>query len=159
MADDNPQVSVRLHEKMISHPFCSKLDMRWVEELTWIAEEVTFPSGQVIFREGDRIGDLYLIHYGNLALEIFSHTRGHVVILTVGEGDILGNPWRTPGQRSRVDVRAQSLARAIRLDGTKVREACDRNREMGYDMARVFIPVLAAQIDHTYTQMVNVYES
>jgi CRP-like cAMP-binding protein len=62
-----------------------------IVEIAKLAEKVVYPCGSVIFREGDRNDKIYLILSGRVALEMSVPARGRVRLLTLSDGELLGD--------------------------------------------------------------------
>ena len=75
---------------LAEHPLFSGMDQRYLQILVGCARNVRFESTDVIFREGEKANEFYLIRSGKVALQLFADRRGPLTILTLGEGDVSG---------------------------------------------------------------------
>ena len=67
-----------------------------------------------------------------------------VVFATEGEGEIVGASWLVPPYRWRFDARAVELTRAIGIDAECLRDKCEADHDLGYEMMKRFLPVIVA---------------
>jgi CRP-like cAMP-binding protein len=67
------------------------------------AEEMSFKAGEVIFREGDRAADMYVVKTGSVDIR-----RGNRTLETVGPGGIFGEMALVDGAMRSADAIAHS---------------------------------------------------
>ena len=121
----------------------------FVELVVGCAKNVRFDAGKYLFREGDPADQFYLIREGRVALEIAAPGRGAVTFQTVGEGEIVGVSWLFPPYRWTYDARALELVRAIGMDATCLRDKCEADHDLGYEMMKRFVPILVQRLQAT----------
>ena len=139
------------------HPFFEGLDSSYLKTLTGCASNVHFSGGQMIFREGEEANQFFLIREGRVAIEVFVETRGPVIIQTLGPGEILGWSWLVPPYRWRFDARAVDEVRALALDGKCLREKCETDPRLGYELLTRFAQVITRRLEATRIQLLDVY--
>lgn len=140
------------------HLFVRGLDERYVQLMEGCASNAVFKAGEFVFREGGAADQFYLIRHGNVALEIFAAERGSITVMTVGEGEVLGWSWLFPPYQWRFDARATELTRAIALDGKCLRQKCEQDHELGYELMKRVVQVVEQRLQATRLQLLNVYE-
>ena len=105
-----------------------------------------FP-GDLIFRQGDPANRFYLIIKGKVVLENETPEK-RTVIQMIGKGDVLGWSWLFPPYYSHFDARAVEPTDAMFFYGTRLREMCEADHSLGYEMltriAKVVIDRLVA---------------
>jgi len=139
------------------HPFFAGLEAGFCSLLTGCAKNVRFGAGQYLFHEGEPADQFYLLRHGRVALQITSPGRGAVVFQTLGMGDIVGVSWLIPPYRWTDDAKALELTRAIAMDATCLRQKCEADHDLGYDMMKRFMPVLIERLQATRMQILDVY--
>lgn len=117
------------------HSFLKGLSAKHLEVLAGCAMAAQFESGQIIFREGEPANRFYLLKSGKVVLES-SHESGTVSIQTVGEGDVLGWSWLFPPYYWHFDARALERSQAIFFYGTRLREICEKDHDLGYELMK-----------------------
>ena len=124
-----------LEAQVAAHPFLLGLSGAHIRLLADCAMRAEFTAGQVIFQKGETANRFYLIERGKVALE--SMARDDVVrIDEVGAGDLLGWSWIFPPYVWHFDARAIEPTRAIFLYGTILREYCEADPALGYELFR-----------------------
>jgi CRP/FNR family cyclic AMP-dependent transcriptional regulator len=143
---------------LLEHPFVQGLPERYMDLLEGCASNVRFEPGQVIFREGGEANQFYLIREGKVSLEIYAAERGSIAIMTVDRGEVLGWSWLFPPYRWQFDARAVEPTRAIALDGKCLREKCEKDHDLGYELMKRFAQVVEQRLTATRLQLLNLYE-
>jgi CRP-like cAMP-binding protein len=140
-----------------AHPFLAGLDERFLALVGGCARNVRFEDGQILFEEGQPADTLYLLRFGRVALQVAAPGRRPFTFQTAGEGEIVGISALIPPYRAPYDARAQTLVRAIAMDGTCLRDKCEADPRLGYDVLKRLVPVLAARLHATRQQALDVY--
>ena len=139
------------------HPFFADLSEEFCTLVCSCAKNVRFEAGQYLFRESEPANEFYLIRHGRVAFELHAPDRGAVTFQTLGEGEIVGVSWLIPPYRWTFDARALTLVRAIAMDATCLRQKCEADHDLGYDMMKRFMPVLIQRLQATRLQILDVY--
>ncbi len=142
---------------LADHPFLKGMDEHHLHLIVGCASNVRFDSGQHLFHEGEEANHFYVIRHGKIALEIFSPSRGPLVIDTLGEGDILGWSWIVPPYKWRFDARAIELTRAVALDGACLRGKCESDHDLGYELVKRFTSIMEQRLEATRIQLLDLY--
>lgn len=125
-----------LYERIAQQPFFAGLSAEHLKLLAAEALEVGFEAGEVIFQEGSPANRFFLIVTGKVVLESESMDRGAIAIQTLGPGDDLGWSWLFPPYHLHLSARALEPTRAISFFGTRLREQCDRDHHLGYELMK-----------------------
>ena len=139
------------------HPFFAGLNEAFLELVCGCAKNVQFAAGQYLFREGGPADQFYLIREGRVALEIAAPGSGAITFQTVGEGEIVGVSWLFPPYRWNFDARAMEPVRAIGMDATCLRNKCEADHGLGYDVMMRLAPILMQRLQATRMQILDVY--
>jgi hypothetical protein len=83
--------------------------------------------------------------------------KGPVVIRSREEGEVLGWSWLVPPYRWHFDARAVELTRAIALDGKCLREKCETDHDLGYEVMKRFALIIAERLEATRLQLMDIY--
>jgi CRP/FNR family transcriptional regulator, cyclic AMP receptor protein len=141
------------------HPFFRGLEASTLATLVGCASNVTFDAGRFIFRTGEPAERFFIVRHGTVAVEIYAPGRGPVTIETVSGGEVLGWSWLFAPYKWHFDARATTLVRALALDGTCLREKCERDAALGYQMMQRFASVMVARLEATQLQLLDLYGS
>ena len=145
-------------ERIIAeHPFLTDLDPGFTKLMVGCASNMRFNRGDYIFREGDPANQFYLIREGKVAVEIFAPQRKPIIVATLAEGDILGWSWLLPPYQWKLNARAQEGVRAIALDGKCLRNKCEENHDLGYEVLKRFARIIEQRLEATRMQLIDVY--
>jgi CRP/FNR family cyclic AMP-dependent transcriptional regulator len=78
-------------------------------------------------------------------------------ILTVGPGEVVGWSWLIPPHRWQFDAHAIERVRVIALNAACLRAACEANHDLGYEVCRRLLGVIALRLAATRVQLMDVY--
>lgn len=145
-----------LEPSLSRHAFFAGMDPRYLALIASCTANVAFPGNAFLFREGAKAAKFYLIDAGSVALEIAA--PGQVVtVQTLGEGDVAGFSWLLDPQRWQFDGRATAPVRALEVDGTRLRSACESDPRLGFDLMRRFARLATRRLQATRLQILDVY--
>ena len=134
-----------LETQVAAHPFLVGISAAHIRLLADCAMRAQFTTDQVIFRKGETANRFYLIERGKVALE--SSVGDKVVkIDEVGAGDLLGWSWIFPPYVWHFDARAMEPTTAIFLYGTILREYCEADPALGYDLFKRMSEVMMRRL-------------
>lgn len=134
-----------LEAQVASHPFFLGMGTSHIRLLADCAMRSQFTAGQVIFRKGETANRFYLIERGKVALE--SSAGDEVVkIDEIGAGDLLGWSWIFPPYVWHFDARAIEPTTAIFFYGTILREYCDADPALGYELFKRMSEVMMRRL-------------
>ena len=146
-----------LEHIVMAHPFFAGLEAELGQLVSGCARNHRFNPGQYLFHEGDDANEFYLIRHGTVALEILPPGQSAIVFATEHEGEIVGTSWLVPPYRWSYDARAAELVRAIGIDAKCLRDKCEADHHLGYEMMKRFLPVIMQRLDEARLQILDVY--
>ena len=139
------------------HPFVNGLDPDQVKFLTGCAANSKFLPGEYLFREGGAAKLLYLVRDGEVAVQVYSPGQGATSLSTVGSGEIVGWSWVVEPYVAHFDVVAQTVTRAISIDAECLRNKCQNDPLLGYQMLARMVKVMEQRLQSTRLQLLDVY--
>lgn len=142
---------------LMQHPFFAGLDTEIIKLVAGCARNLRFEAGQYLFHEGEPANEFYLVRHGKVALEILPPGQPPMLFSTLGEGEIVGASWLVPPYRWMFDARATELTRAIGMDAACLRNKCEADHHVGYEMMKRFLPVLLQRLQATRLQILDIY--
>jgi CRP/FNR family cyclic AMP-dependent transcriptional regulator len=146
-----------IEQELAHHPFFAGLDPRYVELIAGCGTNVQFARDAYIFREGEQADRFYVIRHGRAALETAAPHAGRLIIETIEAGDVLGWSWLFPPYRWRFGGRALEPVRATALDGSCLRDKCERDHDFGYAMMQMFAAIIVERLQATRLQLLDLY--
>lgn len=120
-------------EEVAQHPFLRGLKPPHLAALADCAMRLHFAPGDRILREGDPANRFYLLISGAVSLEAQRGER-RVTLQTITGGDVLGWSWLFPPYYTHFDARATEPVEAMFFYGTRLREMCERDHDLGYEI-------------------------
>lgn len=139
------------------HQFFAGLEEGFCNLVCGCAKNVRFDAGQYLFHEGESADQFYLLRHGKVSLEVTAPGRGIVSFQTLREGETVGVSWLIPPYRWAYDAKALELVRAISMDAKCLREKCEADHDLGYELMKRFMPVIVERLHGTRMQMLDVY--
>jgi CRP-like cAMP-binding protein len=146
-----------LERILTAHPFFAGMRPEHLQLLAGCASNVRFEAGGFILREGEEANEFYLIRHGRVSLEVYSPQRGPINIQTLAEGEILGWSWLVPPYHWTFDARAVETTVAIALDGKCLREKCQSDSLLGYELLKRFAQVIVKRLESTQFKLLDIY--
>jgi CRP-like cAMP-binding protein len=146
-----------LERTIKEHPFFASMQDAFRDLVCGCAKNVHFEAGQYLFHEGEPADWFYLLRHGRVALQITAPGRGAVTFQTVPRGELVGISWLIPPYRWTYDARAIEDTRAIAVNAACLRQKCEDDHDLGYEMMKRFTPVLVQRLHATRLQILDVY--
>ena len=141
---------------LAEQPFCKGLSESLLKILAKEAMPVEFKAGEEIFNEGGPANRFYLIGSGMVELEApIDREHKPLVIETVGAGGLLGWSWLFPPYYWHFDACALTPVKAIFFYGTRLREECETNHELGYELMKRINAVVIERLQATRHRLVE----
>lgn len=142
---------------LAEHPFFRGMATADLRLIAGCATNARFEAGDYLFREGEPADHFYLVRAGRVVVEVHEPARGRITILSASDGDVLGFSWLTPPYRWVFDARAVQLTRAIVFDGACLREKCEADPRLGYDLMKRVAAAIMQRLEMASVQLVDVY--
>ncbi|MGC2462162.1 MAG: cyclic nucleotide-binding domain-containing protein [Steroidobacteraceae bacterium] len=146
-----------LEHILTEHPFFAGFSAEHSQLVAGCARNHRYNAGEYLFRESGPANEFFLIRHGRVALEIVSPGQTPIVFETLGEGQIVGASWLVSPYRWMSDARAVALTRAIGVDAACLRDKCEADHNLGYEMMKRFLPILVQRLHATRLQLLDVY--
>jgi len=138
------------------HPFLAGMNRLQLTLLADCAMAVHFKTGELIFREGELANRFYLIETGKVILESSGTSGDPVIIDKVGAGDLLGWSWMFPPYVWHFTARAVERTAAIFFYGTILREYCERDHSLGYELFKRMSAVMVKRLQAAREKMLAI---
>jgi hypothetical protein len=123
-----------LYVLIAQHPFFVGMIPRHLQQLAEASIQLQFEEGENIFSEGSPANRFYLILKGKVVLEAEKADHNMIAIQTLGPGDDLGWSWLFPPYSMHFNARALEPTTTIFFYGTRLREECEDDHELGYQL-------------------------
>jgi len=139
------------------HPFLAGISPTQLALLTDCAMAAHFKPGQIILREGEVANRFYLIESGRVVLESGESLGEPLVVETITAGDLLGWSWMFPPYVWNFTARAVEPTEAIFFYGTILREYCERDPSLGYQLFKRMAPIMLKRLQGARKKMIAVH--
>ena len=146
-----------LERTVAAHPFLLGLSEHHIRLIADCAIRTHFETDQVIFRDGETANRFYLIEQGKVALESPASSGDPVTIDVVGDGDLLGWSWLFPPYIWHFTARASEPTTAIFFYGTVLREYCEEDATLGYELFKRMSEVMTRRLQSARSRLLNAY--
>jgi CRP/FNR family transcriptional regulator, cyclic AMP receptor protein len=140
-------------------PFLRDLDPPFLEELLPHTRIREYEGGATVVREGGVADEFFLILAGKIGLEMVTHDRPRLTILTLGPGEVLGWSWILPPYRWRIDARALKPTRVFVVAAEPLRRALQGHPRAGFRFLLRLVPILGQRLDATRLQVLDVHRA
>jgi CRP-like cAMP-binding protein len=139
------------------HPVLLELEPQHIDLIVGCASNARFNPGEFIFRAGQPANAFYVIRRGRVSIETFTPHRGAIAIETVSDGDVLGWSWLIPPYTWHFDARALNLTRAIAFDAQCLRNKCEGDAKLGYELLKRFANIMGMRLEAARLQLLDLY--
>lgn len=141
-----------------SHAFIQGLNERLRMRLIAGVRPFTAAPGEYLSREGERAHAFYLIKSGRVEIGTRLGQSGSAPVQTVEAGDVVGWSWALPPYRWQFDARAADTVQGLVFDANWLRDQCEQDHELGYQMMRQLLAVVSSRLASTRVQKLDIYK-
>lgn len=132
---------------LAQHPMFKELAPEHIEKIAGYASVQRYERQQIVF-EQDKVADrFYIVREGRVTVEIPSIDGEPFAIQALGDGSMLGWSWLLPPYRWNFDARATAPSTIIEVDGVKLREACEADPALGYQLMKRVAALMAERLN------------
>ena len=127
------------------------------QKLAEVSRAEDFPAGTIIFTEGSTPADLYLLRSGRVELCMTVPARGCLPILTLEAGDLVG--WSVVIGQGEMTATATAVedTQVIAISADKLRELCEQDHDIGYQIMRRVAMTLSQRLVATRLQVLDLF--
>src|SRR5512138_46860 len=139
-------------------PWFQELKPEHLEKIAELTHLQSLKNGEVLFREGDTEGCLYVVIEGRVALDMFVPHRGKIRFYTAERWDVFGWSSVTPNIHKRTASAVCVLdGFVVGMDAEKLRQACDEDHDLGYVVMRRLAHIIASRLLVTRLQLLDMF--
>jgi CRP-like cAMP-binding protein len=155
LPDLSDTLSPELYALIAEQPFFKGLTPQQLQWLTASALEMKFETGATIFEEGSPANRFYLILAGRVQLASEMEDRNVIPVQTLEPGDDLGWSWLFPPYSMHFTARALEPTTTIFFYGTRLREQCEQDHELGYQLMKRIAEVATQSLRATQRRLMQ----
>jgi len=136
-------------------PLFTGLSNQDVELLSKSFSPASFPSGTVIFRQGDKASRLYVLLSGHVSIQFKPHDGEVLTVAEISPGDVFG--WSAALGRDAYTSCAVATANseALSIRGQDLRDLCKTHPETGVLILERLATVIAERLKNTHQKVVE----
>lgn len=146
-----------LATRVALHPFLAGMKHAQLALLTDCAMTSHFQKREVLLRQGEFANRFYLIESGSVALESRADPDEPVLVDTITAGDLLGWSWMFPPYVWHFTARALEPTSALFFYGTILREYCERDHSLGFELLKRATAVMSRRMQRARDRMLAVH--
>jgi len=146
-----------IDEVLAELPTFAGLDPGYLEFIAGCGANRVFEAGEHLAHEGDPADSFFAIRHGRVALEVEAPGKGTLMIATLSPGTVVGWSWLFPPYRWSFDARALETTRTVSFDGACLREKCEQDTSLGYQLMQRFASIMLERLQATRLQLLDVY--
>lgn len=143
--------------RIAAHPFTAGMNHEQLALLSDCAMPAHFQKGEIIMSEGETANRFYLIERGKVALLSNALAGEPVAIDMIGKGDLLGWSWIFPPHVWHFTAQALENTDAIFFYGTILRQYCERDHSLGYELFKRMTPVMLKRLQGAREKMLAIH--
>lgn len=122
-------------EQLADVGFFRGIGLDHLKQIARYSKRCHFDAGQTITREGDLANCFYVVRSGRVSIECTAGGRS-VPVQEIGAGEPVGFSWFFNPDNFHFSARAIEPVEAVFFYGTLLREECEIDHELGYEMMR-----------------------
>lgn len=142
---------------LANHSFLEGMAPHHAQALKSLAKPVTIRAGQNLYHQGEEACCVYLILNGTVAMQAYAAGRGGATIDTAGPGDYVGWSWLIEPYKAHFDAVAQTDVEAIALDAYELRQMCEQDHQLGYQVVKRILRLMEQRLQGTRLQLLDMY--
>ncbi len=139
---------------LATHPFLRGMSRDQLAALAEAGRDVRFPAGHRLFEDGGNATRFWLIQSGHVWLDLNVPGQGPVVIETIGMGELLGWSWLFSPYKWAFGAVAVTDIQAFEFDAPAVRQRCEDDPALGYELNHRITGVLARRLQATRIRLI-----
>jgi CRP-like cAMP-binding protein len=128
-------------------PFLDGLSSEHLDKLASFAYATRYNAQQRLFKSDTSADNFYIVREGKVGVEIPAIAGEPLRIQSLGKDGVLGWSWLVPPYRWLFDARALTPADIISVDGVRLREHCEVDNVLGYQLLKRFAGLMAERLN------------
>lgn len=117
-----------------------------MREIARYSKRRHFPAGEVLFQQGDVANCFYVVNSGRVLIE-FSSSGEAVPVQEIRRGEPVGFSWFFKPENLHFTARAIEPVEAVFFYGTLLKEDCEIDHQLGYELMRRTSEVMLKRLE------------
>jgi CRP/FNR family cyclic AMP-dependent transcriptional regulator len=123
-----------------------------LRKIAMVCREHTFEQGQIVFSEGSKAEDLYILQKGKVAIEMELHPSGRRVkatVTTLGPGRLFGWSALVEPHILTASASCEEKAEAIAIKGADFLDLFEKDNHIGYVVMKNLAAIVSSRLTRT----------
>ena len=146
-----------LQKLFANHRFFAQMKPEYIQLMAGCAILKTYKEQEMLGKEGTPSDWFFALIEGRVTIETYQPGHDPIVLQTLHGGDIVGWSWLFPPYEWVFDARALSSTRTIAVDAHCLREKCEKNTALGFELMKNFSQVMTQRLKATRLQLLDIY--
>ena len=142
---------------LAEHPFFRGISESYIDYLAECADQITFNSGDYVFRYQKPADEFYILLEGNVLLLNNIPGKNIIPLETVNAPNIVGWSWVEPPYQWHFDAKAQTALKCLSIQAGKLRVKMNTDKEFGFEIYRRFFSVVVDRLQASRMQSMDLY--
>lgn len=140
-------------ELLRRYPYFAKVSEETLKQIAMLAEERSYPAGMQLFSQGDPADYLNIIMEGEVQIQYELGSGEKRTVDTLVAGDILVWSALIEPYRTTAIGRTSKPTKVIAIKAKPLRELCDRDPMVGYQLTKEIAKLLAHRLESARVQL------
>lgn len=128
------------------------------EQIQTLASSATVrhhEPGACLFKQGESADHCHIIISGRVSVQIPSIYGPPLIVQTIADEGVLGWSWLIPPYRWAFESIAQNATDVIEFNGAALRNACESDPELGYQLMKRFAGLMSQRLGEAREKMME----
>jgi CRP-like cAMP-binding protein len=143
-------------EQLRRYPYFADVGEESLKILPLICDEVHVLAGHTVFREGDAAENLYIIVEGEVDLQYTLGSGELRTVDTLVAGELMVWSALVAPYRCTATGTVRKNAKLIAMNGEKLRQLCDQDRDLGCRILTAVAKLLANRLENARVQLATI---
>jgi CRP/FNR family transcriptional regulator, cyclic AMP receptor protein len=134
-------------EQLAELEFFRGISVEHLRQIARYSKRCHFEAGETLFRQGDVANCFFVVSSGRVLIEFSGGGGGPVPVQEIGPGEPVGFSWFFNPDNVHFTSRALDRVEAVFFYGTLLREDCEIDHELGYELMRRTSQVMLKRLE------------
>jgi CRP-like cAMP-binding protein len=145
------------NQELISLPIFNGFNPHQIQQIKPFMEFCSFPPDMVLFEQGDRADNFFILTAGEIALHFKPYDGPPLVIAKITPGGVFG--WSAALQRATYSTAAVTISeiRTIRIKARNLQTLCVNDPETGALFLDRLVGVISDKLQGSHQEILNLF--
>ncbi|MCP4010495.1 MAG: cyclic nucleotide-binding domain-containing protein [Proteobacteria bacterium] len=138
-----------------THSIFRGMSEEQIKTLAASASVRQYEPGACLFKQGESADHCYIVVSGRVSVEIPSIYGPPLIVQTIADEGVLGWSWLIPPYQWAFEAIAQNPTEVIEFDGAALRNACESDPALGYQLMKRFAGLMSQRLHEAREKMME----